>query len=198
MARSTKKPRGTKPAATPARPKPTKADLEAAREKVLTDVIGPDLRVLFVGINPGLYTTAIGHHFGRPGNRFWPALHLGGFTKTQMSPYDDESLLELGLGVTNLVDRTTANAAELTPEEIAAGGEKLRAKVRKYRPRIVAFLGMDAYRTAFGMKKVSLGRQPEPLEGAIAWVLPNPSGLNANYQLPDFARLFAELREAAG
>lgn len=182
-----------KPAADPKRPRPTKAELEAARKRFLRDVIGPDLRVLFVGINPGLYTTAIGHHFGRPGNRFWPALHLGGFTKTQLSPYEDESLLDLGLGVTNLVARTTANAAELTPEEIAKGGEILREKIRRYRPRIVAFLGMDAFRIAFGVKKVRLGRQPEPLEGAIAWVLPNPSGLNANYQLPDFARLFAEL-----
>ena len=180
-----------------ARPKPTKADLEAARKKLLRDVIGPGLRVLFVGINPGLYTTAIGHHFGRPGNRFWPALHLGGFTKTLVSPYDDESLLALGLGVTNLVARTTANAAELSPEEIADGGKQLRAKVAKYKPRIVAFLGMDAFRTAFGVKKATLGKQPELLEGAIAWVLPNTSGLNANYQLPDFARLFAELREAA-
>lgn len=179
---------------TVAKTRPTKEDLEAARKKTLRDVIAPDLEVLFVGINPGLYTTAIGHHFGRPGNRFWPALHRSGFTERLLSPHEDETLLERGLGVTNLVARTTANAAELAPEELAEGAKKLRVKVRKYRPKVVAFLGMDAYRTAFGAKKASLGRQPGDIEGAIVWVLPNPSGLNASYQLPDFARLFGELR----
>jgi len=175
--------------------RPTKEELEAAREKTLRDVIAPDLDVLFVGINPGLYTTAIGHHFGRPGNRFWPALHRGGFTERLLSPHEDESLLDRRLGVTNLVARTTANAAELEPEELAAGAKKLRAKVRKYRPKVVAFLGLDAYRTGFGVKKAALGRQPEDLEGAVVWVLPNTSGLNANYQLPDFERLFRALKE---
>lgn len=175
--------------------RPTRAQLEAARKKTLRDVIGPGLRVLFVGINPGLYTTAIGHHFGRPGNRFWPALHLGGFTETQVSPFDDRSLLERGLGLTNLVARTTAVASELTKAELAAGGKKLRAKVRKHRPRVVAFLGMDAFRTAFGVKDAAIGEQPDLLEGAVVWVLPNPSGLNAHYQLPDLARLFASLRK---
>jgi len=173
---------------------PTRAQLEAARKKFLPDILGADLRVLFVGINPGLYTTAIGHHFGRPGNRFWPALHRSGFTETLVSPFDDRTLLERGLGLTNMVARTTAVAAELTKAELAAGGKILRAKVKKHRPRVVAFLGMDAFRTAFGVKNAAIGEQPEPLEGAVVWVLPNPSGLNAHYQLPDLARLFAELK----
>ena len=187
--------RGKKAKPKPARP--TRAQLEAARKKTLRDVIGPDLRVLFVGINPGLYTTAIGHHFGRPGNRFWPALHRGGFTERLFSPFEDETLLDLGLGLTNLVARTTAVAAELTREEFAEGATRLRAKVRRHRPRVVAFLGMDAFRTAFGAKTAGLGLQPDPLEGADVWVLPNPSGLNAHYQLPDLARLFAELKRYA-
>lgn len=178
-------------------PRPTKADLEAARTKVLADVIAPELDILFVGINPGLYTTAIGHHFGRPGNRFWPALHRGGFTERQLAPWEDRTLLERRLGVTNLVARTTANAAELTAPEFAAGAAVLARKVQRYQPCIVAFLGMDAYRTAFGVKKAGLGLQSDPLHGAAVWVLPNPSGLNANYQLDDFARLFAELRAFA-
>lgn len=176
--------------------RPTREELERARDRLLPDVIAPGLDVLFVGINPGLYTTAIGHHFGRPGNRFWPALHRSGFTERQLSPFEDGTLPERGLGVTNLVARTTANAAELTPAELADGAAQLRAKVRRFRPRVVAFLGMDAFRTGFGKKKAALGRQPEAIEGAIAWVLPNTSGLNANYQLPDFIRLFGELRAA--
>jgi TDG/mug DNA glycosylase family protein len=176
------------------RPKPTKADLEAARKKLLRDVIGPGLDVLFVGINPGLYTTAIGHHFGRPGNRFWPALFRAGFTERLLSPWEDRTLLERRLGVTNLVARTTANAAELAPAELVRGLAALRRKIRKHRPRVVAFAGMDAYRTAFAEKKAAIGRQPRELEGAIVWVLPNPSGLNASYQLDDFGRLFGELR----
>ena len=183
-----------KPPHAPARPRPTKEDLEAARRKTLPDVIGPELDVLFVGINPGLYTTAIGHHFGRPGNRFWPALHASGFTERQLSPFEDATLLERRLGVTNLVARTTANAAELDARELAEGGVLLREKIRRFRPRVVAFLGMDAFRTAFGVRKAPLGRQPGEVEDAIVWVLPNTSGLNASYQLPDFARLFGELR----
>jgi TDG/mug DNA glycosylase family protein len=178
-------------------PRPTRADLEAARARTLPDVIGPGLAVLFVGINPGLYTTAIGHHFGRPGNRFWPALHQSGFTPRLLAAWEDASLLGLGLGITNLVARTTAAAAELTPDELAAGAAALRRKVRRHRPRVVAFLGLDAYRTGFGHKRAALGRQVELLEGAVVWVLPNPSGLNASYQLPDFARLFGELRRFA-
>jgi double-stranded uracil-DNA glycosylase len=178
--------------------RPTRAELEAARGKTLRDVIAPGLDVLFVGINPGLYTTAIGHHFGRPGNRFWPALHRSGFTERQLDPSEDATLPARGIGITNLVPRTTAAAAELGSEELAAGAAALRRKVARYRPRVVAFLGMDAYRTAFGVKKAALGLQPEAWAGAAVWVLPNPSGLNASYQLPDFIRLFGDLRRFAG
>lgn len=196
MRRRAKAPRTKPELPVPRGRRPTKEELEAARERFLPDVIAPDLDVLFVGINPGLYTTAIGHHFGRPGNRFWPALHESGFTDARLSPYDDATLLDRGLGVTNLVARTTANAAELSPRELADGAALLREKIRRYRPRVAAFLGMDAFRTGFGVKKAALGRQPEAIEGAVAWVLPNTSGLNANYQLADFARLFGELRAA--
>lgn len=160
-------------------------------------MIGPDLRILFVGINPGLYTAATGHHFARPGNRFWPALHGAGLTKVLLHPSEQARLLAAGLGVTNLVNRATATAAELAPEELALGGRKLAAKVRRYRPRSVAFLGVGAYRQAFGLRKAAPGPQPNLLDGARVWVLPNPSGLNANYQLQDFIRLFRALKRSA-
>lgn len=177
------------------RPRPTKADLEAARAKVLRDVIAPGLKVLFCGINPGLYTTAIGHHFGRPGNRFWPAMFESGFTPRLYSPYEDESLLDLGYGVTNFVERTTARADELTPDEFVDGAESLRKKVLHYNPRYLAVLGVGAYKTGFGKKNVSYGLQPERIGHTQLWVLPNPSGLNANFQMPELARMFAELRQ---
>jgi len=176
--------------------KPTKEQLLAATEKTVRDVIAPDLSVLFCGINPGLYTAAVGHHFARPGNRFWPALHAGGFTDRLLSPFDERELLKSGYGITNVVMRTTATADLLKKEEIVAGGERLRLKVLRYRPRVLAILGMGAFRVAFGQPKASLGRQSEMIGGTIVWVLPNPSGLNANYQAPDLARLFRELREA--
>jgi TDG/mug DNA glycosylase family protein len=178
--------------------KPTKEQLLAATSKTVRDVIAPDLRVLFCGINPGLYTAAVGHHFARPGNRFWPALHAGGFTDRLLSPFDERELLKSGYGITNVVMRTTATADLLSKEEIVAGGERLRLKVLRYRPRVLAILGMGAYRVAFGQPKARLGRQSEMIGGTIVWVLPNPSGLNANYQAPDLALLFRELREAAG
>jgi double-stranded uracil-DNA glycosylase len=176
--------------------KPTKEQLLAATSKTVRDIIARDLRVLFCGINPGLYTAAVGHHFARPGNRFWPALHAGGFTDRLLSPFDERELLKSGYGITNVVMRTTATADLLSKEEILAGGERLRQKVLRYRPRVLAILGMGAYRVAFGQPKASLGRQSEMIGGTIVWVLPNPSGLNANYQAPDLARLFRELREA--
>ena len=154
--------------------------------------------MLFVGINPGLYTAWSGHHFARPGNRFWPALHRAGFSERLLHPSEQKELLEGGYGITNLVNRATATAEEVAPAEFAAGAKKLAAKVRRYRPRIVAFLGVGAYCHAFGVKSCAIGRQPEPLEGAEVWVLPNPSGLNANYQLPDLARLFRDLQSSAG
>jgi TDG/mug DNA glycosylase family protein len=176
--------------------KPTREEVQAAAGKSVRDVIAPGLRVLFCGINPGLYTAAVGRHFARPGNRFWPTLHRAGFTGRLLSPFEERELLGLGYGITNMVARATATAAELTDEELVRGGRALRAKVRKYGPAFVAFVGVGAYRTAFGRPKASVGRQDEVFEGASVWVLPNPSGLNANYSLEDLARLFRELREA--
>ena len=177
--------------------KPTKAQLLAATDKTVADVIAPDLRVLFSGINPGLYTAAVGHHFARPGNRFWPALHAGGFTDRVLSPFDERELLKSGYGITNVVQRATATADLLTKDEIVEGGAKLRRKVLRYRPRVLAVLGVGAYRTAFNRPKAVVGRQSTMVGGTIVWVLPNPSGLNAHYQAGELARLFRELKEFA-
>lgn len=178
--------------------KPTRQQLIDAAGKTVPDVIGPDLRVLFCGINPGLYTAAVGHHFARPGNRFWPALHGSGFTDRLLSPFEERELLTLGLGVTNVVARATAAASELTKEDFVKGGRRLRAKVRRYRPRIVAVLGVGAYRVAFGRPQAVIGEQEERIADARVWVLPNPSGLNANYQLNELVKLFKKLGDAAG
>jgi double-stranded uracil-DNA glycosylase len=175
--------------------KPTREQLLAATEKTVEDVIAPNLRVLFCGINPGLYTAAVGHHFARPGNRFWPALHAGGFTERLLSPFDERELLQSGYGITNVVSRTTNSADQLSREEIITGGEQLRAKVLRYRPRVLAVLGVGAYRTAFNRPKATIGRQEETIGETILWVLPNPSGLNANYQPAQLARLFGELKK---
>jgi TDG/mug DNA glycosylase family protein len=181
----------------PAHCRPNRAELLAAAGRTIPDVIGPNLRVLLCGINPGLYSAATGHHFARPGNRFWPALHLAGFSARLLHPSEERLLLASGYGITNLVARSTAAADELAPEEFVAGRRRLAAKVRRHRPRIVAVLGVGAYRTAFGRPEAGLGRQAERLGDAVLWVLPNPSGLNANHQLPDLARLFRALRKAA-
>ena len=159
-------------------------------------MIRPHLKVLFCGINPGLYSGATRHHFARPGNRFWPALHAAGFTQRLVSPWDEHLLLEAGLGITNLVARATATAAELSPEELQAGRRRLERKVAQYRPRWVAVVGIGAYRTAFDRPKAAMGRQPERMRGSGLWVLPNPSGLNANHQLPDLTQAFRALRRA--
>jgi TDG/mug DNA glycosylase family protein len=159
-------------------------------------VIAPGLRVVFCGINPGLYSGATGHHFARPGNRFWPALHLAGFTDRQLHPSQQRELLKAGYGVVNLVNRTTATAAEVAPEEFVAGRARLAAKIKRYRPNAIAFLGVGAYCHAFGLRSAPIGLQPESFEGAKVWVLPNPSGLNANYQLPQLAQLFRALLSA--
>jgi TDG/mug DNA glycosylase family protein len=177
--------------------KPTKEQLRAARKKTVRDVIAPDLRVLFCGINPGLYTAAVGHHFARPGNRFWPTLYAAGFTDRLLSPFDERELLKSGYGITNVVPRTTASADQLTKEEIIEGGERLRVKVLRYRPRVLAVLGLGAYRTAFNKPKAVVGRQQDLFGHTVLWVLPNPSGLNANYQRADLARLFTDLRLSA-
>jgi double-stranded uracil-DNA glycosylase len=174
--------------------KPTKAELAAAVHLTVPDLIVPGLRVLFCGINPGLYTAAIGHHFGRPGNRFWPALHGAGFTPRLFAPWEEQGLLPLGIGITNMVSRTTATAAELSPAEFIAGGERLARVLAENQPRVVAFLGIGAYRTAFARPKAALGRQPERLADSALWVLPSPSGLNANHQLPDLVALLSDLR----
>jgi len=177
--------------------RPTREQLEVARERTIPDVLADQLRVVFVGINPGLYSGAVGHHFARPGNRFWKALHGSGFTEREWSPFDDLDLVTVGLGITNLVDRTTASAAELTADELRAGRDSLEAKIARCRPRVVAILGVTAYRTGFGRPKAELGPQDRALAGSSVCVLPNPSGLNAHYQLDDLIRRFSELRAAS-
>jgi TDG/mug DNA glycosylase family protein len=178
-------------------PRPSKADLAAAADRTIADVIGPDPRVLFCGINPGLYSAATGWHFGRPGNRFWPALHRSGFTPEQLHPSEQASLIGLGLGITNIVSRASARADELSAAELVAGAAALADKAALFRPRWVAVLGVTAYRTAFGRRRAVLGPQEETLGPARLWILPNPSGLNAHYQLDGLAAAFAALREAA-
>src|SRR5437660_5290359 len=151
--------------------KPSREEVAAAHGKTIRDVIGPGLRVLFVGINPGLYSGATGHHFARPGNRFWKALHGAGFTDHVYSPFDDRELLRLGIGITNLVARTTATADELTREELQAGAAALERKVRRWKPKVVAFVGVTAYRTAFDRRRAVIGPQDETVAGARVWVL---------------------------
>lgn len=174
-------------------PKPTQADLLAAANKSIPDVIQPDLRILFCGINPGLYSAAIQHHFGRPGNRFWPTLHRAGFTPRQFTPYEERELLPLGYGITNVVERSSARADELSGEELLAGGEHLRQRVIDYRPKVLAVLGITAYRGAFLQPKAQMGLQSEIIGATKIWVLPNPSGLNAHHTLASLADLFRQL-----
>jgi double-stranded uracil-DNA glycosylase len=178
-------------------PTPTRADLLAAAAKTVPDVIAPNLHILFCGINPGLYTAYTGHHFARPGNRFWPALHLGGFTPRVLRPAEEQELLPLGYGITNLVQRASATADELTKEELAAGGKRLAAKVEEYTPRVLAVLGVGAYRSAFGKPRAAVGLQAEQIGQTYIWILPNPSGLNAHYTLDALGEVFGELRIAA-
>jgi double-stranded uracil-DNA glycosylase len=175
-------------------PRPTKAEITAAVGKTVPDVIAPGLAVLFCGINPGLYSGATGHHFARPGNRFWRALHVAGFTDRLVRPWEERQLLAYDLGITNLVARATASAAELEQHELRAGRSRLERKVRRFRPQVVAVLGIGAFRMAFDQPGAAVGRQLMLLSEAILWILPNPSGLNANHQLPDLVRIFGELR----
>ena len=177
--------------------KPTRTQVAAAAGKTIADVLAPELSGVFVGINPGLYTAAIGCHFGRPGNRFWPALFAAGFTPRLLTPFEQHELLSAGWGITNLVARATATANELTAAELIEGAALLTRKMRKVRPRVVAFLGVTAYRAAFDRPGAALGMQPERLGDAAVWVLPNPSGLNAHYQLEQLAELYAVMRRAA-
>ena len=173
--------------------RPTAAEIAAAAGATVPDLAARGLRVLFCGINPSLYSAAMGYHFARPGNRFWKALHAAGLTPRLLAPWEGDELLALGFGITNLVARATARAEELSPQEIRAGVEPRRAKVERMAPAAVALLGIGAYRTAFGLPEAQLGEQPEPFAGARLWVLPNPSGLNAHYQLDALAARFAEL-----
>jgi double-stranded uracil-DNA glycosylase len=176
--------------------KPSRAQILAAESKTVSDVIAPHLKILFCGINPGLYTAAVGHHFARPGNRFWKALFNAGFTTRLLSPFDERELLTSGYGITNIVSRATATADLITKDEVVNGGRRLNARARRYRPGILAILGLGAYRTAFNQPKAIVGRQEEKIGDTVLWVLPNPSGLNANYQQNDLDQLFRELKAA--
>lgn len=180
----------------PTQPRPTQADLLAASDKTLTDVIAPNLRILFCGINPGLYSAYTGHHFARPGNRFWPTLYAAGFTPRLLKPAEQRELLAYGYGITNVVERTSATAAELSAAELEAGGAQLLAKLERLTPQVVAILGVTAYRAAFRRPKAQMGEQPAGLGPARLWILPNPSGLNAHYTLPALAEVFREFRLA--
>jgi len=176
--------------------RPSAADLAAARDRTIPDVVAPGLRVLFSGINPGLYSAATGYHFARPGNRFWPALHRSGFTARQLAPREQDQLLAVGLGITNLVDRATARADELSTAELRAGARHLAAKVDELRPRWLAVVGVTAFRVAFARPRAAVGAQAERIGATRVWVLPNPSGLNASWTMPRLADAFRELRLA--
>jgi double-stranded uracil-DNA glycosylase len=176
--------------------KPTKDEIQAAHGRTVPDVIAPGLNVLFCGINPGLYSAAIQHHFARPGNRFWKTLHRVGFTPRILSPYEEQQLLAFGYGLTNLVERATAQADEIAGYELTSGVARLTAKVRQYQPKCVAVLGLGAYRSAFKHAGAALGLQAKTIDECRLWVLPNPSGLNVHYPLERLGELYAELRQA--
>lgn len=173
--------------------KPTPEEIRAAFGKTVPDIIASDLQVLFCGINPSLYSAAVGHHFARPGNRFWRTLHAAGFTERLLAPFEDSDMKQFGYGVTNIVDRATARADQLDAQELIIGQQQLSAKVQQYKPKFLAVLGIGAYRTAFNRPKAIVGQQQESLHQAILWVLPNPSGLNAHYQLEDLKQVYREL-----
>jgi TDG/mug DNA glycosylase family protein len=174
--------------------RPTDAELQAAYGREIPDLVGPGLRLLLVGINPSLWSGWSGHHFGRPSNRLWPTLHESGLTPRRLGPEDGAVLLAAGIGITNLVARATARADQLSADEIRAGLPRLRRLVAEWRPEVVAVLGVTAYRLAFARPSAKVGPQPELLEGARVWVLPNPSGLNAHYQQADLTAEYARLR----
>ncbi|MER5872463.1 G/U mismatch-specific DNA glycosylase [Streptomyces sp. NPDC002044] len=175
----------------------TPEELDAARDRVLPDVVAGGLRVLFCGINPGLLSAATGHHFARPGNRFWPVLHLSGFTPRRFAPAEQEELLAHRLGITNVVPRATARADELSAEEFREGGRVLTAKVELLRPQWLAVVGVTAYRTAFGERRARIGPQERTIGSTRVWALPNPSGLNAHWTAESMAQEYARLRSAA-
>ncbi|WP_380165190.1 G/U mismatch-specific DNA glycosylase [Jannaschia sp. R86511] len=173
---------------------PDRAQLLGAADRTVPALLAPGLRVLFCGINPGLYTAWTGHHFARPGNRFWPALHRSGFTDRQLAPAEQAQLLDLGLGITNVATRASARAAELSTAELHEGAARLTGEVETYRPARLAVLGVTAFRQAFGRPRAALGRQDDRVGGSRVWVLPNPSGLNAHHTPASLAQLFGELR----
>ncbi|WP_243056669.1 mismatch-specific DNA-glycosylase [Nocardioides sp. SR21] len=185
-------------------PRFTRAELESYRDKEVPDLLGPDLRLLFVGINPGLWTAATQTHFAHPVNRFYPALLAAGIITDPISPSegmtdaDRDRLRARGIGITNIVRRATARASELTDEELRAGGAELEATVRRTSPKVVAIAGITAYRTAFGRRKAVLGKQHETLAGAELWIVPNPSGLNAHETVASLAVAYGEAARAAG
>jgi TDG/mug DNA glycosylase family protein len=178
--------------------RPNRAELLAAANRTVPDVIAPGLQILFCGINPGLYSAWAGHHFARPGNRFWPALFASGFTDRLFRPQEEEELLRFGYGITNLVDRATLGSDELSREELVAGGRAFEKKVRKYKPRAVTVLGVVAYRLAFDQPAATVGKQSERMAGALVWVLPNPSGLNAHFTPKTLAKVFRQFRLRLG
>ncbi|MGI8640732.1 MAG: G/U mismatch-specific DNA glycosylase [Pyrinomonadaceae bacterium] len=174
--------------------KPSKEDLRDAVNRTTEDLIDFNLKVLFCGINPGIWSGATGFHFAKPGNRFWKALHFGGFTDRVLHPSEEHELLENGCGITSFCKRTTARADELSTQEIIEGGKLLVKKIEKFKPQFLAVLGIGAYRTAFQQPKAKLGLQDGKIKDTKLWLLPNPSGLNAHYQLDDLAKLFGELK----
>jgi TDG/mug DNA glycosylase family protein len=176
--------------------KPTKADLAAAVGQTVPDIIAPNLHILFCGINPSVYSAVVGHHFARPGNRFWPTLHRAGFTPRLFKPEEGTELLALGYGITNIFERATVAAADLTIDELAEGGQQLRARVQHYQPRVLAILGISAYRLAFNQPRAVLGQQPDSIGTTQLYILPNPSGLNAHYTPTDLARVYGEFRQS--
>jgi double-stranded uracil-DNA glycosylase len=173
--------------------RPTRAALEAAEGREVPDLIAPGLRVLFCGINPSLYSAVVGHHFARPGNRFWPTLHRAGFTERLLRPNEERELLERGIGITNVFPRASASAETLSLDDYRWGEQRLRRKLARYRPHVVAFLGLGAYRIAADEPKAVVGLQPRAFAGVTAWALPNPSGLNAHYQLPELVECYRAL-----
>jgi TDG/mug DNA glycosylase family protein len=176
--------------------RPTRDELVAARGRAVPDIIAPELKVLFCGINPGLYSGAVGHHFARPGNRFWKALFQAGFTDRLLAPCEEHLLPGYGCGITNIVNRATAQAAELSVDELREGASVLERKALAFRPRTLAVLGIDAYRKAFEAPAAAIGLQSKKIGATAVWVLPNPSGINAGYRMEEIVRLFSELRAA--
>ncbi len=176
---------------------PSRDELQAAYGRTVPDLVAPGLRVVLCGINPSLWSGVVGYHFARPSNRLWPTLHGAGFTPRRLHPAETDALLSAGLGVTNLVPRATARADELSRDELLAGPARLDEVARRWQPRWIAFLGLSAYRTAFRRPRAVVGAQDEVIGGSRVWLLPNPSGLNASYQLPDLIAAYAELRAAS-